>query len=312
MIDWTTIELGEAMELKRGYDLPKRKRIEGPFPIISSSGKTGKHEEFKVKGPGVITGRYGTIGEVFFEKGNFWPLNTALYVKNFDRVTPRFCYYFLSDFNFDKFNDKSTVPGINRNHIHQEVIKIPPTEEQEAIAEVLSSLDDKIDHLKRQNKTLEGMAEALFRQWFIEEAQDDWEEVTLLDLAEVVCGKTPSKKNSNFYGGPFPFIKIPDMHGRTFVSTSNESLSLLGSQSQLKKLLPPHSILVSLYCNCWRGEYESFSISHQSTNQRAHSSKSRIPTFPLLLLQKHLRRTTNPCWRRSCDTQLEYRKFRKD
>ena len=83
------------MELKRGYDLPQQSRREGVIPIISSSGISDYHAEAKVKGPGVVTGRYGTIGQVFFEKGDFWPLNTTLYVRDFKNNDPLFVSYFL-------------------------------------------------------------------------------------------------------------------------------------------------------------------------------------------------------------------------
>ncbi|WP_293652912.1 restriction endonuclease subunit S, partial [Thiolapillus sp.] len=80
---WKDCVLGDVVNLKRGYDLPKKKRVDGEFPIVSSSGISGFHVEAKVKGPGVVTGRYGTLGEVFYISGDFWPLNTALYVQDF-------------------------------------------------------------------------------------------------------------------------------------------------------------------------------------------------------------------------------------
>jgi type I restriction enzyme S subunit len=72
--DWKEASLGEVVELKRGYDLPKGKRIPGPIPIVSSSGVSDFHAEAMVKGPGVVTGRYGTIGEVFYVSEDYWPL----------------------------------------------------------------------------------------------------------------------------------------------------------------------------------------------------------------------------------------------
>ena len=82
---------------------------------------------------------------------------------------------------------------------------LPPLPEQQAIAEVLSSLDDKIDLLHRNNKTLEEMAETLFRQWFVEGAKEEWEVVRLKDLGRIVCGKTPSTKNEDFFNLPEVF-----------------------------------------------------------------------------------------------------------
>ncbi len=90
MTEWSRVRLGEVIELKRGYDLPKRARADGPFPIVSSSGISGNHAEAKVHGPGVVTGRYGTLGQVFYIDGDFWPLNTSLYVRDFKGNNERF------------------------------------------------------------------------------------------------------------------------------------------------------------------------------------------------------------------------------
>lgn len=76
--EWRSGRLGDFIELKRGYDLPQAKRVSGPIPLVSSSGVSDYHAEAMVKGPGVITGRYGTIGQVYFVEDDFWPLNTAL------------------------------------------------------------------------------------------------------------------------------------------------------------------------------------------------------------------------------------------
>jgi type I restriction enzyme S subunit len=80
---WEFKKLGGVAELQRGFDLPSSKRVDGRIPIISSGGLTGFHNEFKAKAPGVVTGRYGSIGSVFYIQEDFWPLNTALWVKDF-------------------------------------------------------------------------------------------------------------------------------------------------------------------------------------------------------------------------------------
>ena len=162
------MSLGEVVELKRGYDLPKRDRAPGPVPLVSSSGITDQHAEAKVKGPGVVTGRYGTLGKVFFIPGDFWPLNTTLYVRDFKGNDPRFISYLLRTLDFFAYSDKAAVPGLNRNHLHQEIVRLPPLEEQRAIARVLGALDDKIELNRRMSGTLEEMARALFRSWFVD------------------------------------------------------------------------------------------------------------------------------------------------
>ena len=167
--EWRETTLGEVIELKRGYDLPQHKRTPGPVPVVSSSGPTDYHSESKVQGPGVVTGRYGTLGQVFFIPNNFWPLNTALYVRDFKGNDPRFISYFLRGVDFSAYSDKAAVPGLNRNHLHQEVVRIPTDiNEQRAIAHILGSLDDKIELNRRMNETLEEMARALFKSWFID------------------------------------------------------------------------------------------------------------------------------------------------
>src|SRR5690606_3786955 len=93
--EWQEMTLGDVIELKRGYDLPSRDRRDGPFPIVSSSGISGRHIEPRAKAPGVVIGRYGTLGEVHYITEDYWPLNTALYVRDFKGNDPQFVSYFL-------------------------------------------------------------------------------------------------------------------------------------------------------------------------------------------------------------------------
>jgi type I restriction enzyme S subunit len=167
-LDWKELSLGEVVELKRGYDLPKDKRVPGTVPIVSSSGVSGFHSKAMVKGPGVVTGRYGTIGEVFYVSDDFWPLNTTLYVRDFKGNDPRFISYFLKTLDFQAYSDKGAVPGLNRNHLHLATVRIPAFSTQKRIANILSSIDSKVDLNRRINQTLEAMAQAIFKSWFVD------------------------------------------------------------------------------------------------------------------------------------------------
>ena len=167
--EWREGSLGGVIEFKRGYDLPKRDRIPGSVPLVSSSGITDFHAEAKVKGPGVVTGRYGTLGQVFFIPEDFWPLNTALYVRDFKGNDPRFVSYFLRSLDFFAYSDKAAVPGLNRNHLHEATVRYPTDiGQQRDIAHVLGTLDDKIELNRRMNQTLEAMARAIFQDWFVD------------------------------------------------------------------------------------------------------------------------------------------------
>ena len=166
---WKECFLGDVVELKRGYDLPQKKRLRGNVHLISSTVITDFHSIPMVKGPGVVTGRYGTLGQVFFVDEDFWPLNTTLYVRDFKGNDPRFVAYFLRSIDFLSYSDKAAVPGLNRNHLHRAPIKIPTNlEEQRAIARILGTLDDKIELNRKQNETLEAMARAMFKAWFVD------------------------------------------------------------------------------------------------------------------------------------------------
>jgi type I restriction enzyme S subunit len=166
--EWKQLTLGDVITLKRGYDLPSQHRLPGPFPIVSSSGISGSHNEAKVDGPGVVTGRYGTIGQVHFVEEPYWPLNTTLYVQDFKGNHRRYVKYLLETIDYRQYSDKAAVPGVNRNHLHEAIVKIPALAEQERIAKTLATLDRRIDLLRQTNTTLEAIAQALFKSWFVD------------------------------------------------------------------------------------------------------------------------------------------------
>jgi type I restriction enzyme S subunit len=165
---WLSVSLGEVVTLQRGFDLPSQKRRTGKVPIVSSSGISDYHSEAGVKGPGVVTGRYGTIGKVFFIKEDYWPLNTTLWVKDFHGNDPKFSAYLLRTIDFNSCSDKSGVPGVNRNDLHRIPVLLPPLLEQRSIAHVLGTLDDLIELNRQTNEILEEMARALFKSWFVD------------------------------------------------------------------------------------------------------------------------------------------------
>ena len=166
--EWIQCRLGDVITLKRGYDLPKQSREHGYVPIVSSPGISDYHSVAMAKAPGVVTGRYGTIGHVYFLTEDYFPLNTTLYVKDFKGNDPRFISYHLRSIDFNSCSDKAAVPGVNRNHLHELETLIPPIAEQKAIAHILGTLDDKIELNRKTNETLEAMAKALFKSWFVD------------------------------------------------------------------------------------------------------------------------------------------------
>lgn len=165
---WKTYKLEQIATLQRGFDLPNTKRNEGKYPVIAASGFSTLHNDFKVNGPGVITGRSGTLGQVFYEEKDFWPLNTSLWVKDFHGNNRKFIYYLLKTLRFEEYNSGTSVPTLNRNDVHKLDIIIPSIKEQQAIASILSDIDAKIENNLSINKTLEEMAMALYEHWFVD------------------------------------------------------------------------------------------------------------------------------------------------
>ena len=123
---WQVGRLDDAVLFQRGFDLPSKQRSPGNYPVFAASGMCGYHNQLRVVGPGVVTGRSGVLGNVFYVASDFWPLNTTLWVKEFRHFPPAFAFYALRRLNFGRFNAGSAVPTLNRNHIHSLPTLLPP------------------------------------------------------------------------------------------------------------------------------------------------------------------------------------------
>lgn len=141
----------------------------------------------------------------------------------------------------------ATRRALTKGMLENLEICLPSLPEQKAIASVLSSLDDKIDLLHRQNKTLEAMAETLFRQWFVEEAQEDWEEKSLLDVIELVGGGTPKTSVVEYWNGEVPWLSGGDIASshKSFVVNSEKKITQDGLKNSSTKLLPKFSTVIT-------------------------------------------------------------------
>ncbi len=125
-VGWTRAPLSDLVVLQRGFDLPKTTRTDGVFPVIAASGPSGTHNEFKVKGPGVCTGRSGVLGGVYYVEKDFWPLNTSLWIKDYPGSSPLHAFHLLRGIDLAGFNAGSAVPTLNRNHVHGLPMVKPP------------------------------------------------------------------------------------------------------------------------------------------------------------------------------------------
>ncbi|SSC09334.1 restriction endonuclease subunit S [bacterium endosymbiont of Bathymodiolus sp. 5 South] len=203
MSEWREVRLESVLEVKYGKD--HKKLQDGLVPCYGTGGIMRYVNNELYDEESILIPRKGSLNNIYYLDEPFWTVDTLFWTKiDKDKVVTKFLFYQLTLIDFTILNVGSAVPSLTVPVLNEIDISLPPLPEQKAIAEVLSSLDDKIDLLHRQNKTLEQMAETLFRQWFVEEDGEDWGEGVLGDFFIVKTGK----KNSN-YGtddGKYPFF----------------------------------------------------------------------------------------------------------
>ncbi|MBV2184041.1 MAG: restriction endonuclease subunit S [Rhizobium sp.] len=247
------------MTLKRGHDLPEHSRLDGDVPVVSSSGITGWHKEAKAKAPGVVTGRYGTIGEVFFLEQDYWPLNTALYVIDFKGNDPKFLAYFLRNTLRGYQSEKAAVPGVDRNVLHEIKVRAPDRTTQLRICDHLAAYDDLIENNRRRMALLEESARLLYQEWFIrlrfpgyehtrilDGVPEGWDKGFVSDFYDTSSGGTPSRKVPEYFSGDIPWVKTQEL-SNGFITNTGESITEAALTKSSAKLFPVKTVLIALY-----------------------------------------------------------------
>ncbi len=258
---WTEGELQDLVFFQRGFDITKAEQTPGPYPVISSSGVTSYHSEFKTRGPGIIIGRKGTLGSVHFSEGDYWPHDTTLWSKDLRGNNARFVYYYLHTINLKRFDVGNSNPTLNRNHIHDISVVIPPREVQDRIAAILSVYDALIENNRRRMALLEEAARQLYREWFVRlrfpghehtptarHIPEGWEHRRLGDIADCVGGGTPSTAVSAYWedGDVTWFTPTDVTRNEHFVLLDSErKITEAGLKSSSARLVPAHAVLMT-------------------------------------------------------------------
>ena len=280
-MEWKEVRLGDVCSIQRGASpRPIQKFIskEG-MPWVKIADATGissryisSTSEYIIK-EGVSKSRIVYPGDLIVSNSatpglpKFMAIEACVHdgwliIRDFDGIDKVFLYYVFLNIRRRLSNQAngSVFMNLKTDIVKDFVIKLPTLDVQRRIASILSSLDRKIELNNKIDADLEEMAQAIFKNWFVDfepfkdgkfvdselgMIPEGWRVECLGDMGAVVCGKTPSKSNSNYYGGDIPFIKIPDMHGNVFVENSEDRLTEEGSLSQIKKLIPPYSLMVS-------------------------------------------------------------------
>ncbi len=220
------------------------------------------------------------------------------------KVTKNFLFYLLKylkpHFTQIATNKQTTGLGhVTISDLKRMSVIVPNKDIQDRMVSILKLIDDKIELNNEINKNLEQQAQAVFQSWFVDfepfdrTMPSDWLTGTVDDLAkEIVCGKTPSTKNVEYYGLDIPFITIPDMHGKIYAVTTERYLSKLGAKSQVKKSLPKNSICIS--CIGTAG-LVTLVAEESQTNQQINSiiPKEGFSPYYIYLLMQTLSDTIN-------------------
>ena len=286
-MEWKEVRLGDVCNIITGFPFPGKKYSKEGVRVVRGDNVTignlrwdtekdkrwnepfDKTEYYSLQANDIVIGMDGSrVGKNKARiKKEDLPLLLAqrvACVRHNELAEQDYLYYNIFSKKFidyvNSIHTGSAIPHISQKQIEDYKILLPDLETQRRIASILSSLDRKIELNNKINADLEEMAQAIFKNWFVDfepfkdgkfvdselgMIPEGWKVGSLRDMGTIVCGKTPSKANSNYYGGNIPFIKIPDMHGNVFVEISEDRLTEKGSLSQIKKLIPPYSLMVS-------------------------------------------------------------------
>jgi type I restriction enzyme S subunit len=276
--------IGEQATLQRGIDITKVEQRPGIVPVISSGGISSYHDTVAVRGPGVVLGRKGVVGSVFYVEEDYWPHDTSLWVKDFHGNFPRFVYYFFKSVapQIARMDVGSANPTLNRNHVHPMPIIWPPLPEQRAIAGVLGALDDKIESNRRTSQTLEKLARAIFRAWFVDfepvkaksagarsfpgmpqaafdalptrlvpselgPVPEAWRVVAFSSICILMSGGTPKRSEPSYWKGDVPWYSVRDapIDGAVWVIETDECISKNGLENSAAQIVPKGCTIIS-------------------------------------------------------------------
>ncbi len=283
--NWVSVPLGDLLNFRRGHDLSKNNMVEGEIPVVGSNGIIGYHNVHTTKAPSISIGRSGNVGNPFYINQDTWSHNTCLYIDDFKGNNEKYIYYLLCTLDLKRYGGGSAVPTLNRNHIHPLIVNATLDKvKQEKIANILSSLDDKIENNKKTAEKLEEIAQTLFNRWFVEFNFPDenglpykdnggemveselglipkgWEVCAIGTLSKVVSkGTTPRKIDidSAIDENSVKFLKVKDISDNGLIDIKGiEYIPLSVSVNQLKRsILQYKDILISIAGTIGRVSY---------------------------------------------------------
>ena len=304
-VEFELRKLGDLIEIYNNKRVPlsakQREGLEKIYPYYGAQGIVDYVDDY------IFDGKYILIAEdgenlksnnksiCTLATGKYWVNNHAHIIKGNDETNTDFLYYKLNSISFAPYITGSAQPKLNKENLLNIELYVPSKEYQDKIAKVLTLLDQKIQINNQINQELEAMAKTLYNYWFVQfdfpdqngspykssggkmvyhpelkrEIPEGWGVENLKDSeSKIITGKTPSRANSDNFGGEIPFITIGDIRGNTFIYSTSETLTDLGASVQQNKYLPQGSLCVS--CIATVGEI-GFTTEPSHTNQQINS-----------------------------------------
>ena len=234
-MSWQDCQLGDVVELRYGKSLPDRDRKFGEVPVYGSGGIGGWHDVPLVSGPGIIVGRKGSVGAVFYEPRNFFPIDTAYYVvPKANQIDLRYTYYLLCNLPLAQMNSDVAVPGLNRDRALGLGIRVPSFAVQTTIASILSTYDDLIENNRRRMALLEESARLLYREWFVRLRFPGYEHTPIVDGVPQGWERAPLESALVLQRG----FDLPTQDRQEGVVPIYGSTGVLGYHDKVKAIAP--------------------------------------------------------------------------
>ncbi|MDP3510196.1 MAG: restriction endonuclease subunit S [Candidatus Melainabacteria bacterium] len=260
--NWRETTWGKEISLEYGKAIRGYQKTSGRFRVFGSNGPIGWTDSSLTNGPGVILGRKGAYRGVRFSLEPFWVIDTAYFVVPKTKLDMRWLYYAIKYYKLGEIDDGSPIPSTTRAAVYVQELAVPPLEEQRAIAGILGALDDRIESLRQTSATVQAIAAALFKSYFMDfdgvpqdEMQESelglipkgWRVGTFDEVIEIISGGTPKTSVAEYWSGDIPWFSIVDSptNGQVFVLETDKKITALGLSNCSAKLLPEMTTIIS-------------------------------------------------------------------
>ena len=259
-MEWKEDILGNVLEVKYGKD--HKKLAEGQYPVYGSGGLMRYVDSKLYDGPSILIPRKGTLNNIMFVESPFWTVDTMFWtIINTDKIDPKFLFYSICKRDFASMNVGSAVPSMTVSILNDIQISYPKNlADQRRIASILSSLDRKIELNNKINADLEEMAQAIFKNWFVDfepfkdgkfvdselgMIPEGWKVGTLGEFCKCLLGGTPSRSKEEYWNGEVNWINSGEINKFRILEAS-EKITELGLAKSATKLLPKKTTVLAI------------------------------------------------------------------